>query len=209
MKNLKEWCMENNELNLLEMYENGENKYSSDEIGFSSSKKVNFKCKKCGLKWQQSLNKMSKRKNKECPYCLHHKVSYMYNFEKEYPELAKEWNYERNEKRPNEYLPSSEEKVWWKCEKGHEWEAPINIRNRGTGCPYCKHVKTSIENSLAQKGKKRLLEEWNYDKNINITPEKISVSSGKKVWWKCKKGHEWYASVYNRNRGNNCPICRK
>ena len=44
MKNLKEWCMENNELNVLEMYENGENKYSSDEIGFSSPRKVNFKC---------------------------------------------------------------------------------------------------------------------------------------------------------------------
>lgn len=31
--------------------------------------------------------------------------------------------------------------------------------------------------------------------------------SGKKVWWKCQKGHSWKASIVSRNRGNGCPIC--
>ena len=69
MKNLEEWCIENNEQILLELYQNGGNKYKSDEIGFSSPRVVKFKCKKCGLSWKQTLNKMSKRPNKECPYC--------------------------------------------------------------------------------------------------------------------------------------------
>lgn len=137
MKTLKGWCVENNEMALLELYESGGNTYKSDEIGFSSPRIVNFKCKKCGIQWKDSLNKMKSWKNKNCPYCLRHRPSYMYNFEKEYPGLAKEWNYERNKKKPSEYLPRSEEKVWRKCKKGHSWETSVCNRTKGTNCPIC------------------------------------------------------------------------
>ena len=220
MKNLKEWCMENNELNVLEMYENGENKYSSDEIGFSSPRKVNFKCKECGLKWKQTLNKMSQRKNKECPYCLHHKASYMYNFEKEYPDLAKEWNYERNKKRPNEYLPSSKEKVWWKCEKGHVWQRRISdlvssmkrsVNIHKTFCPVCNNEKVSGRYNLVTEFPD-VAREWDYIRNAELIPLDVSPKSSKKVWWKCKYNEAliWTDKISNRtvlNRG--CPICSK
>ena len=40
------------------------------------------------------------------------------------PELIKEWNYEKNDKLPSQYLPKSGKKVWWKCQKcGHEYHA--------------------------------------------------------------------------------------
>ena len=33
---------------------------------------------------------------------------------------------------------SSNKKVWWICRKcGHEWEAAIHSRSRGTDCPKC------------------------------------------------------------------------
>ena len=38
-------------------------------------------------------------------------------------------------------------------------------------------------------------------------PENFAESSGKKVWWKCKKGHEWQATIASRNSGTGCPIC--
>ncbi|PER41788.1 hypothetical protein CN495_33005, partial [Bacillus thuringiensis] len=29
-------------------------------------------------------------------------------------------------------------KVWWKCEKGHEWKTEISSRtSKNTKCPYC------------------------------------------------------------------------
>lgn len=35
-------------------------------------------------------------------------------------------------------------------------------------------------------------------------------SSNKKVWWRCKRNHEWEASINNRNRKHyGCPICTK
>ncbi len=56
-----------------------------------------------------------------------------------FPELAGEWDYDRNgEIRPESFLPQSSCKVWWKCQKGHSWKAVIESRTvRGTGCPYC------------------------------------------------------------------------
>ena len=38
------------------------------------------------------------------------------------PEIAKEWNYERNGNlKPEHFAANSNKKVWWKCSKGHEW----------------------------------------------------------------------------------------
>jgi len=30
-----------------------------------------------------------------------------------------------------------------------------------------------------------------------------------KVWWICEEGHEWEATVTNRMKGNDCPVCNK
>ena len=35
-----------------------------------------------------------------------------------------------------------------------------------------------------------MIDEWNYEKNGEMTPENTPPQSGKKVWWKCSKGHE-------------------
>lgn len=54
------------------------------------------------------------------------------------PELAGEWNHEKNgDITPSDVAVNSNKKYWWKCGKGHEWEANVNSRNRGVGCPVC------------------------------------------------------------------------
>ena len=40
------------------------------------------------------------------------------------------------------FSPTSHKKVWWKCSKGHEWEAMIANRfDKKRGCPYCAGQK--------------------------------------------------------------------
>ena len=39
------------------------------------------------------------------------------------------------------------------------------------------------------------------------TPDKVTISSGMKVWWKCCNGHTWQAAIHSRVSGNGCPIC--
>lgn len=63
------------------------------------------------------------------------------------PELATEWNYEKNAQyhqldathptEPNEVTPGSNANVWWRCSKGHEYRAVVYSRKGGTGCPIC------------------------------------------------------------------------
>ena len=57
----------------------------------------------------------------------------------EFPEVAKEWDYEKNNGlTPEEVSSGSNKKIWWKCEKGHTWQANIYSRTGlGCRCPYC------------------------------------------------------------------------
>ena len=127
------------------------------------------------------------------------------------PELAKEWHPSKNG-----YLTAydvtagTEKKVWWKCNKGidHEWEASIYNRSKGSGCAVCSGHKAVLSNCLATLNP-TLAEEWHPTKNGDLTPNDVTSSSNKKVWWKCDKGddHEWQSSIANRTNERGCPIC--
>ena len=123
------------------------------------------------------------------------------------PKLMLEWNYKKNILDPSTLASSSREKVWWVCDKGHEWEAVISNRVRGTNCPYCSgRLVLAGVNDLKTKNPK-LASEWNYEKNGDLKPDMVKSSSHKLVWWKCRNGHEWESTVNNRARGRGCPIC--
>ena len=124
------------------------------------------------------------------------------------PEIANEWNYERNGNlKPEQFAPNSHKKVWWKCSMGHEWQATIKDRNVGNGCPYCSGRYTMSGKNDLRTVNPSLAKEWNYDKNDELTPEEVTPNSHKKVWWKCGKGHEWQATIADRNNGRGCPYC--
>lgn len=124
-----------------------------------------------------------------------------------YPRLAKEWNYEKNYPlKPKQVPGSSSRKVWWKCNKGHEWETTVNNRARGSNCPYCVNQKVNKENCLATT-QPQLIEEWNQARNKKVTPYDVVAGSTKKAWWICNKGHEWEASINSRVKGASCPYC--
>lgn len=102
----------------------------------------------------------------------------------------------------------SNKKLWWQCEKGHEWEAIIYNRTKGTNCPYCTNNKVCSDNSI--KGCfPSLAEEWHPTKNIK-TADQVLPGSNTKYWWKCLKNseHEWQTSPNCRCIKNaGCPHC--
>ena len=192
----KEWNSERN------------NELMPTDVLPNSDKKVWWKCIN-GHEWQATIG--NRNKGQGCPYCSGRKALTGYNdLRTVNPALAKEWNYEKNDAlTPMDITPGSNKKVWWKCEKGHEWQACICHRNKGNGCPYCAGKKILKGYNDLQTLNPALAKEWNYEKNNGLTPEKVTPGSNKKVWWICVNGHEWQATIGNRNRGNNCPICRK
>ena len=74
-----------------------------------------------------------------CPFCKCRIASLDYNLEVNFPELIKEWNFEKNRKLPSKYTHYSNHKVWWICSRGHEWEATIANRANGKNCPKCNN----------------------------------------------------------------------
>lgn len=133
-----------------------------------------------------------------------------------YPEMLKEWNYEKNDKlgiTPDNISSGSALKIWWKCEKGHNYQAIVSNKvNQQTKCPYCANKKIIIGfNDLATTNPE-LLEEWDYEKNdkLGIKPENVVLNSTKMIHWKCKNGYEYQRHVYNERKGSGrCPICKK
>lgn len=124
------------------------------------------------------------------------------------PKLASEWHPTKNGSlRPEYYSPNSNKRVWWQCEKGHEWQAVINSRSKGAGCPYCAGQKAIVGYNDLVTVNPCLAAEWHPTKNGNLLPSDVTANSNKFVWWQCEKGHEWTAMIYDRCNGCNCPIC--
>jgi hypothetical protein len=65
-----------------------------------------------------------------------------------YAQLVDEWHTERNSPlKPEMFKPGSNKKVWWRCIKGHEWQASPNKRTGvdKTGCPFCNPQTSRLE----------------------------------------------------------------
>ena len=185
---------------------NGE--LSPTMVSHGSSRRVWWKCSE-GHEWKMEIAKRCNGYG--CPYCSGHAVLQGFNdLSTVNPALAKEWHQTKNgELSPTMFSRGSTRKVWWKCSEGHEWQATIGNRSRGSGCPYCSGNKVMPGfNDLATKNPD-LAAEWNTTRNGLLLPTQVTPKSGKKVWWLCKNGHEWQAKVSSRANGSGCPYCSK
>ena len=176
------------------------------KITLGSDKKVWWKCDK-GHEWEATI--VNRNRGTNCPYCSNRKILKGYNdLLTINPDLAKEWNYEKNgDLSPENFGENSIAKVWWKCNKGHEWQATVNHRTSGRNCPFCAGQKVLQGINDLQTINPSLAKEWNYEKNNNLVPSDVMPNSNKKIWWKCNTGHEWQATIASRNSGNGCPYC--
>ena len=185
---------------------NNELKFDPNALTLGSHTKVWWKCQK-GHEWQATIKDRNNRRG--CPYCAGKRVLNGENdLQTVNPVLAKEWNHERNNGlTPADVTPNSNTKAWWMCSKGHEWQATIKNRNKGSGCPYCAGQKALKGYNDLQTVNPTLAKEWNFEKNNGLTPIDVTPNSGQKVWWKCQEGHEWQTKVSDRNKGKGCPFC--
>jgi len=147
---------------------------------------------------------------KGCPYCSGQKSSPTNNLKFLMPNLAKEWDYNKNiDLKPEDVTKYSNKKAWWLCIKGHSYFAVIASRSNKTGCPYCSNNKVCESNSLKFLYPS-IAREWHTIKNINLTPQNVTKSSGKKVWWMCIYNHEWKSAISTRTKKKTrCPYCVK
>jgi RNA polymerase subunit RPABC4/transcription elongation factor Spt4 len=175
-----------------------------DKVSPVSRRKVWWLCDN-GHEWKDIIKERT-RGNK-CPYCFGMESIKEYNLSSFHPDLAKQWHPTKNGKlTPDDVTPFSNKKVWWGCDKGHEWKARITDRNHGSGCPYCAGTKVTKEYNLLVLHPD-IAKQWHPTKNGNLTPAKVMPYSLEKAWWMCDKGHEWITTIAYRSYGTGCPYC--
>lgn len=122
---LKEWNYEKN------------GALSPEQFTSGSSKTVWWKCSKCSGEWQAKI--LNRTNGRGCPFCSNRRIMIGFNdLNTTHPQLAKEWDYEKNGAlTPQMITHGSNKKVWWICPLGHSYQATPLHRGQGTNCPIC------------------------------------------------------------------------
>ncbi len=121
-----------------------------DKITAGSNKMVHWICTKCP-KGQPHLfvttpNRRIGR-SQGCPYCATRKACVCNSLQSLYPALAAEYDTAKNGVGPEQILPGSQHKAFWKDVSGHSWEQSPFQRTEGS----MKSVKrASIRSRLEQ-----------------------------------------------------------
>lgn len=180
---------------------------TEENVYLGSDKKLFFSCDICPEEFDSTWNSIYSQ-GTGCPFCSGHRLSDLNRLSILFPDIAFEWHPTKNG-----YLTSydvsysSNEKAWWICKEGHEWDATIDSRVRGNSCSYCSGQRVSDRNRLSLHYPE-IASEWHPTKNGNLTPDDVSYGMTKKVWWICEEGHEWEASISHRTNGARCPKCK-
>lgn len=121
-----------------EWHPNKNRNINPNKITPNSGKIVWWLCSE-GHEWEASIVQRT-RGNTNCPVCSEEKTKpQIVTLGKVSRKLSKEWHPTRNiTLKPYHISITSIEKVWWQCEKGHEWQASVANRFANkTGCPIC------------------------------------------------------------------------
>lgn len=208
-KSLLDYCVERGEFELLAQWDKEKNGgLSPRDVSYGSHKKVWWKCA-FTHQWEAPVYSRTGA-GSGCPYCAGKKaLPFSKTLATAFPDLMREWHPTLNVGvSPEELLPGTHRKVWWKCSKGHEWRAQVKSRVQGSGCPVCSNRKINVgENDLATTHPE-IAAQWHPTKNGTRTPYSVVGGHHAKVWWQCEKGHEWQATILSRTTtGSGCPVC--
>ena len=183
------------------------NSFKPSEVAKSSHKDAWFICSKNSSHSYKSRIANRVFLKSGCSYCASKLISKDVSFAGRYPKIAKEWDYEKNSKKPDEIFPGTREHFWWLCKEGHSYKSSVSNRaSLGRGCPYCGNHIAGYGNDLKTKYP-QIADEWDYKKN-KTKPEEHTRRSGKKVWWICTIGHSYDATIDKRVSDRGCPYCK-
>lgn len=128
-----------------------------EDISYASNQKRWWRCRngcstpRCQTShlWESTIINRTFGGN-GCPFCSSNgdAVCDCQTLATRFPDVASEWDYQRNPDRPEDVSYGSKLMRWWVCSNGfvHKWEASIQNRTvRKSGCPTCRMNKAESE----------------------------------------------------------------
>lgn len=142
---------------LVKDFDTNKNKKHLDYYSPGSTEKVWWKCHVCGDERELPINSRAS-KGYGCKICttnIEMKRRVKRKIEKEgsllsrAPHIAAQWDYKKNEKRPEDYAWKSGAEVFWECDYGHSWKTTIHSRVKANaGCRKCGNQNSQYEMRL-------------------------------------------------------------
>ncbi len=173
--------------------------WNPNEVNARSSKKLQWKCS-FGHLWTTVVSLRTVR-GMGCPTCANQQLLVGFNdLATTHPDLSRQadgWN-------PTTVIAGTHSKKSWRCDEGHLWDAKIQSRARGIGCPICANKQVLVGfNDLATTHPDLARQADGWD------PTTVIAGTHSKKSWRCDDGHLWEASPNKRAFGiqNGCPIC--
>ena len=165
-------------------------------VSASSSKNLSWKCQK-GHCWNASVANRSRGTG--CPYCSGRRVvkgeTDLATRNSSLAAEAFEWD-------PTNVSEYANVLRTWRCSRSHVYEATVDSRSRGRGCPYCSGNKVLKGfNDLATINPSVAAQAHGWD------PSLVSFGHSGIKEWKCDRGHIFQTTVTSRHGGIGCGIC--
>jgi hypothetical protein len=193
-------------------------------LGIGNNTKHIFICKKCDKEYQSSVKdwvRMVTEFKCDSPtgYCKHNvyigeelvvkkrNIRVRNSLIDNYPKLIEEIDTELTTIDISVLNAGSEQIIWWRCiDCNSPYDQSPGQRINGTGCPFCSGKRVNETNSMLATYAE-VANDWDYSKN-EFGPDHYTGGSSFKAHWKCKRGHEWSATINSRCSGNNgCHRC--
>lgn len=189
-----------------------------EEVSRGSHLRFWWRCSIHGIIWEAPI--YDRTNGKGCAQCRSDKISAMRSRVEPgksladlYPEVAAEWDYELNEKTPDQVAAHARETAHWICVRGHRWISEIYNRTcNGAGCRECylENAKKPKKGHSIAEMRPDLVPEWS-EENGDLTPWDVSYGTNTiKVAWYCKKhNYTWWTTPQQRcgKPNTGCKFC--
>ena len=117
------------------------------EVFAHANHDADWKCKKCGYSWTARIANRVRPGKSGCPACSGKAFAKGINdLQTTHPELAIEWDYEKNYPvTPSDVMHGTAAVYWWICPFGHKpyQKSPNKRTSQHAGCPICNKGRQS------------------------------------------------------------------
>tara|TARA_A100001391_G_scaffold204845_1_gene202125 strand:- start:10 stop:915 length:906 start_codon:yes stop_codon:yes gene_type:complete len=165
------------------------NDFLPKDISYGSAKLVWWTCSE-GHNYESSANTRTNMRA-GCPYCSGNKVGYGNDLESMFPEIASEWDYDKNEDNPSDITYGSKQRRYFVCKNKHSYLCPISYRTgpRKAQCPTCLYGDADVPTSRIEKMISDVLKA---EPNVKIGKYKVDMLLGNTII-------EYDGSYWHRN----------